>query len=232
MDKLTTALAAPKHVGVLGTGQYASAFARRLLTAGYSVTLGSRYPHQRSSLQHPKDAGDSESALGDVRVTSLEDCVTGNNVIVVALHADHFRSVFTEDLARLCAGKTLVDVSNRSGGRGSGSDGTESNAHLLQSFVPDAAVVKAFNSVSAYVMENDVTAGGPRVVEVASNNVKARAAVCALARDLGFDPCEKGGLRNAWQMEESVLTVLPEWKVAAWATLLLLIFWLLFAVGR
>ena len=175
----------------------------------------------------------------------MEDCVTGNDIIVVALHAEHFRSVFARDptvsgsgLGSLCAGKLLVDVSNRTAGSGrrgpEGAVGNESgsNADLLQSLVPEAAVVKAFNSVSAYVMENYVTAGGARVVAVAGDDAAARAAVCALARDLGFESHENGGLRKAWRMEEAELTVLPEWRVAGVVTLLFLVFWFLFAVGR
>lgn len=175
----------------------------------------------------------------------MEDCVTGNDIIVVALHAEHFRSVFARDptgsgsgLGSLCAGKILVDVSNRTDGscrrvpKGAVGDEGRSNADLLQSLVPEAAVVKAFNSVSAYAMENDVTAGGARVVAVAGDDAAARAAVCALARDLGFESRENGGLRKAWRMEEAELSVLPEWRVAGVVTLLFLVFWFLLAVGR
>ena len=278
MRPLTT-----KRVGVLGTGQFALAFARRLLTAGYSVTLGSRHPQQHRHHHHhhqhhhhhlhalllgssgnDKDAArdsapesDSESAGDDVivTVTSQEDCVTGNDVIVVALHAEHFQTTFSETasgLGGLCAGKVLVDVSNRRA-RGwrdpkppPAGHPPRSNAELLASLAPEASVVKAFNSVSAYVMENDVAArggGGTRRVEVASDDAAARAVVCALARGLGFEPRESGawggggggggGLgKAAWRMEESVLTLLPDWRVAGAVTLLLLLFWLLFAVSR
>ena len=225
------------------------AFVQRLMAAGYSVTLGSRDPQRRQEdVQAFRNTGE---AAGTVSVTSLEDCVTASDVVIVAVHVDHFEGVFGPELSELCAGKILVDVSNRNkkiktrscGFRRPASDdgggekttttttATTSNAFLLASLVPGARVVKAFNTLSAYVMTNDVI-GGDRSVAVASDDVTARARVCQLARDLGFEPWENGGLGNALGMEEGVLRVFPEWTLAGVATGVLFVFWFLFAVGR
>ncbi|XP_076453752.1 metalloreductase STEAP4-like [Babylonia areolata] len=226
---------ARKQLGILGTGQFALAFARRLLTSGHSVVLGSRDPRQRRPHQLPArhGGGESQGDHGGVTVTSLEDCIVSSDVIVVALHVGHYEETFTAELSSLCGGRVLVDVSNERPPRGStplGSTPAPSNAHLLASLVPGAAIVKAFNSVPAYVMEND--AGGRRVVTVASDDVKARAEVCVLARDLGFEPREVGGLGKAGRMEERERRVFPDWTLSVLATLVVLVFWLLFAVSR
>lgn len=231
MENSTPSKATPRNVGIVGTGQYASAFANRLLTAGYSVTLGSRRPEH----PHPFLFGDPEKlAIDEIRVTSLEDCVRGNDVIIVALHVDHFESTFTPEVGRLCRGKVLIDVSNRSSSGSEKNARTKptSNAQLLASLVPEARVVKAFNSISAYVMENDITAGGTRAVPVAGDDIMARATVCALARDMGFEPQENGRLANAWRMEEAVLRAFPEWTLATVVALVVFVFWFLFAVSR
>lgn len=215
-----------KTLGILGTGRFARAFSSRSAAAGYSVTLGSRTPDDDTKTQP------------EVRVTSQEDCVARNDVIIVALHVEHFGNVFTKELSQLCAGKILVDVSNRKSGssccrHGNGDEKKTSNASALQDLVPEAAVVKAFNAVSVFFLEDfDVTTDTGKVVVVAADDDKARGTVCDLARGLGFEPRVGGGLAVARKMEEGVHRLFPHWQPVIPVTLGVTLTWFLFIVCR
>nr|KAG5701403.1 hypothetical protein BaRGS_032735 [Batillaria attramentaria] len=53
-----------------------------------------------------------------------------------------------------------------------------------------------------------------------------------MTRDMGFDPYENGGLGSALAMEESVLVVFPEWKLPGAMAVLVVLFWVIFALSR
>ncbi|KAL8594791.1 hypothetical protein ACOMHN_047509 [Nucella lapillus] len=221
----TTATPARKKIGILGTGNFATAFAHRLLASGYSVIFGSRSPQSRREILAWDDV------VGDVSVTTLEDCVTSSDVIIVALHVDHYEKIFTPEVSKLCSEKVLVDISNEKGNTADTTK-TTSNAQFLASLTPEASIVKAFNCVPAYVMEHDVATGGRRVVPVASDDVSARVAVCALAGEMGFEPEDKGRLSVAGEMEERERRVFPQWTVSVVVMVVVVVFWLVFAVSR
>ena len=142
---------------------------------------------------------------------------------MAAIHLENFRTTLAPR-ADLLSGKVLIDVSNRTNRYSA-----VSNAEFLQSLVPDALVVKAFNSVSAYSMEDQATVSSSRVF-VGSDDQAARERVMDLARDLGFAPCDMGGLRAARSMEAFVLKVFPGWKVPLFLTLGVFNLWALYCV--
>nr|XP_053654579.1 metalloreductase STEAP4-like isoform X2 [Cherax quadricarinatus] len=86
-------------------------------------------------------------------------------------------------------------------------------AEALQEMLPEAQVVKAFNTLSAYVLEREELYCG-REVPVCGGTTFARARVMALVRDMGMVPVDKGGLKNARTLEEIPFQFFPEWKVA------------------
>lgn len=216
-----------KTAGILGSGQYASALAVRLVRAGYDVTIGSRRPDDVKLAS----SADAESGLADVRVTTLQDCIRSNSVIFVAIHSEHFKVTFTPEVASWCAGKILIDVTNRDAAAGSAKGAKTSNARILADLLPHCTVVKAFNTLSAYALESD-SAGGSRRVPVASDDVRARAVVCDVARDMGLEAHEAGGLGYAVQMEESLLRVFPEWRMPVLLAVCVFAFWTIFALTR
>nr|XP_045602054.1 metalloreductase STEAP4-like [Procambarus clarkii] len=106
------------------------------------------------------------------------------------------------------------------------SDGP-SMAEKLQELLPEAQVVKALNTMSAYVLQRgDLYAG--RQVPVCGGTTPARTRVMALVRDMGLAPVDMGGLKNARALEDIPLSFFPEWKLAAIVTgIIFVVFWLL-----
>ncbi|KAK7090628.1 metalloreductase STEAP4-like [Littorina saxatilis] len=188
-----------KRIGILGTGDYARAMSKRLLFSGYDVILGSRSPAARQRALY-------DNCLCGVQMMSLDDCISQCDVLVAAIHMENFKTTLAPR-AEILSDKIVIDVSNRTNRYSA-----VSNAEFLQSLIPASVVVKAFNSVSAYAMEDQTTVRNNRVF-VCSNDPTAIERVMDLARDLGFGPCDMGGLKAARNLEASILKVFPGWKI-------------------
>lgn len=81
----------------------------------------------------------------------------------------------------------------------------ESRSELLQNQIPDAIVVKAFNTMAQEVFEvhKDELLKNKVSCFVASDDEKARKTVMSLAADIGFDPVDTGALRQARLLESA-----------------------------
>ncbi|XP_041352029.1 metalloreductase STEAP4-like isoform X2 [Gigantopelta aegis] len=205
-----------KPIGIIGTGNYGRALAKRLVFSGYDVIIGSRRPQFRQLSTYDK-------CLCDVELTDIVDCVKRCDVLFVAIHAENFK-VTLESISDEFDGKTVIDVSNRDSCLS-----RTSNTEYLSSLIKDAKVVKAFNVISSFVMENDI-AGGSRRVFVAGDDPTARDDVCNLARDMGFAPIVIGGAASAQKIEAFVLQRFPGWKCPIFITFGIFNLWLLYVV--
>jgi 8-hydroxy-5-deazaflavin:NADPH oxidoreductase len=79
---------------------------------------------------------------------------------------------------------------------------TTSAAEEIAKALKGARVVKAFNTVFAQIYAEGVAFGGkPVQTFVASDDAAAKAAVLALANDVGFDARDAGPLKNARYIE-------------------------------
>ena len=205
-----------KPIGIIGTGNYGRALAKRLIFSGYDVIIGSRRPQFRQLSSYDK-------CLCDVELSEIVECVKRCDIIFVAIHAENFKATLGS-ISEEFEGKTLIDVSNRDSCLS-----RTSNTDYLSSLVTKAKVVKAFNVISSFVMENDI-AGGSRRVFVAGDDPPARDVVCNLARDMGFTPIVIGGAASARKIEAFVLQRFPGWKCPIFITFGVFNLWLLYVV--
>ncbi|MGH0150719.1 UNVERIFIED_CONTAM: hypothetical protein FKN15_032568 [Acipenser sinensis] len=181
-------------IGIIGSGDFAKCLSLRLLRCGYHVVVGSRSPKRAAEFfPHVVD------------VTHHEDAVAKANILFVAIHREHYASLW--DLKHLLVGKILVDVSNNT----RMNQYPESNAEYLASLFPDSFVVKGFNVISAWAMQS-----GPkdasRQVYICSNLVEARHQVLEVARQLNFIPVDLGTLSSAREIENIPLQLFTLWK--------------------
>lgn len=123
-------------IGIIGSGDFAKSLTIRLIRCGYHVVIGSR---------NPKFAAEFFPHVVDV--THREDAVAKANLIFIAIHREHYASLW--DLKHLLVGKILVDVSNNV----RINQYPESNAEYLASLFPDSLVVKGFNVISAWALQ-------------------------------------------------------------------------------
>lgn len=169
-------------ITIVGAGNVGSALASGFRTAGHDVRLAVRTPREGLPAPTVAVAGAADDA----------------DFVVLAVPYMTVVDVLGE-LAPP-AGRIVVDATNPFGRPIP--DGHTSTAALVAATVPHCRVVKAFNVVGAEHMTDPRLAGGARVLlPVAADDDDARSAVSALAREIGFDAIEVGGLENAEIME-------------------------------
>lgn len=203
-------------VGIIGCGNMGFALARRLTLAGYTVVMGSRRPGSQQHLHFD--------------VTTIPDCIHRSSILFIAIHADHYTNVLISPLehnSSLFNGKILIDLSNQLKSKSQSDE--FSNAERLQTAVPNAYVVKAFNTISSFVMES-TTAGESRVVFVASDHPIAREKVITIAREMNFEAFNSGSLRTARYLEAYTGSLFPLWKIPIIITVIVLFLWLCFTI--
>lgn len=202
-----------KKIGILGTGDYARALAKRLLRSGYQVIMGSRDPdYQRVT--------SIDEELKPVKLETINNVLSNENIFIVflAVHSKNFTACLAPSIVSV-GDKILIDISNQDKlNKG------ESNAEKLAETFPGVRIVKAFNTLSAYVLESD-TFGGTKQVLIASNDQEARDKVSALSREMGFTPIDYGTLRSARELEAYPLTLMYGWGWPTILTFVIFVFW-------
>uniref|UniRef100_A0A4W5RR12 STEAP family member 4 n=1 Tax=Hucho hucho TaxID=62062 RepID=A0A4W5RR12_9TELE len=175
-----------ERVCVFGTVDLGCSLGLRLLQAGYGVVFGSRSP-KAAVLGH---AAAAQSA----------------HQIFIAVPREHYD--FLVPLANQFKEKVLVDLSNNL----RKNQYPEANAEYLQSLVPGAKVVKCFNTLSAWSLQNGPSDAN-RQVYICGESVEAKQAVMAVATKLGLSALDRGFLLVARELEDFPLQLFPQWRL-------------------
>ncbi|XP_071374453.1 metalloreductase STEAP4-like isoform X1 [Centroberyx affinis] len=190
------AAAAPEQelLCIFGTGDLGRSLGQRLLHTGYRVVYGSRRPHSCGPL--PQGA----------QVLSHAAAAQSASLVFICVHREHYD--FLETLAPQLKGKVLVDVSNNL----RKNLYPEANAEYLQRLIPGASVVKAFNTLSAWGLQNGPSDAN-RQVFLCGDSAEAKQAVAELATRLGFSVLDRGSLSAARELEDFPLQLFPQWRL-------------------
>jgi 8-hydroxy-5-deazaflavin:NADPH oxidoreductase len=181
------------NVAIIGAGKVGRALATTLVRAGHSVVIASR---------DPEDAGSVAAATGARAAGSNTDAVATAEIVVLATPFSSADAIAAE-IRDAVAGKVVVDASNRMsmGANGPDIDTATSNAEELAALLPDARVVKAFNTLFASNQGDPIVEGVQLDGFVAGDDTAARAAVLDLIASIGFQPVDVGPLSRARQLE-------------------------------
>ena len=100
-------------------------------------------------------------------------------------------------------GRPLLDATNpvKAGFALDVGPGGESGAERTQALVPNAHVVKVFNTTGAENIRDPSYAGAATVMFYAGNDIGAKRVAHELASTLGFDPVDAGVLMRARELE-------------------------------
>ncbi|CAF1269981.1 unnamed protein product [Adineta ricciae] len=200
-------------IGVVGSGNMGLAIAYRLFLNGFRVVLGSRFPSRRQGTKY--------------EVGTIVECIRRSSIIFVAVHPENYQDCLVSCLnsePSLFNGKILIDLSNQTSAK-THQQNDLSNAEQLQQAIPNAFVVKAFNTVSSFVMQSE-TAGEPHNILVASDHSVAKDKVIALAREMNFESFNAGSLRAARRLENDTKALFPHWRIPILFALFVLCIWL------
>lgn len=181
-------------ITVIGAGNMGSALTRQLSQAGHSVTVTARDLEPARALATAHNgvtAAGAEQALGD------------SEIVIVATYYDDAVPAL-RSLGSL-SGRIVVDITNpvTPDFMGLALGHTTSAAEEIARAIPEAAVVKAFNTLFAQVLSDGPAFADGAVAPVfyASDDSTAKAAVKALIESMGFQPVDAGGLANARYLE-------------------------------
>ena len=186
----------PRDLGIVGAGRVGLALAALADQAGIDVQVAaSRAPDAiRAQVR---------AAVPGAQVATVAE-VARAQVVVLALPLGKVRSLD----AALFDGALVIDATNYwwelDGRLPQFEDLTTSSSEQVQRTLPGARVVKAFNHLSGYALEELARPRGEAhrlAVAIAGNDRDDVRAVCAVVDQLGFDPVEAGDLAEGVRFE-------------------------------
>ena len=182
------------NIAIIGSGNIGSGLAFTFGQTAYSVSLAS---HHEESARQVAD----KLAKDNISAVSIADAVKGADVVILATP---YEAVSNLASSIDFSGKVVVDVTNPVKADFSGlSIGFDTSAaEEIQTLLPKAKVVKAFNTVFAQVYEQGLEfAGNKAQTFVAADDDAAKQTVLTLANEAGFDAVDAGALSNARYLE-------------------------------
>jgi predicted dinucleotide-binding enzyme len=184
---------------IIGIGNIGSALARHLVDGGESVVLAAK-----------DEAGPEALAqeLGPLaRAASVEDAVTGADVVVFAVWLDTIKEMIATD-AVLLEDKVVIDPSNPLGFDESGQmirtlpEGQSAGSVVAALLPASAHYVKAFGTLAAEGLASSANREPRRaVLFYATDDDAAATTVVRLIRAAGFEPLKAGGVADAGRIE-------------------------------
>ena len=182
------------NILVIGAGNMGSGFVKQLHAAGHQVRVATR--------QADKAAGLAAQYPG-VQAVPLANAASDVDAVIVATgYADAVAAL--RSVGSL-TGKVVVDITNplTADYMGLTLGYSTSAAEEIAKAVPDALVVKAFNTLFAQVLAAGADFGNGQKASVffAGDSDHAKQTVKALAESMGFATIDAGGLKNARYLE-------------------------------
>ena len=177
-------------VAIIGAGNVGKALATSITRAGHDVTITARDP------QHAVAAG---RETGATPADSNAAAVSGADIVILAIPYLGAGQQVAAEIRDQVGGTAVVDVTNpiKVDYSGLATDGS-SAAEEFQKLLPEASVVKAFNTIFATNQANPTAEVDGYV---AGDDEKAKRTVISLVESMGFTPVDVGPLSSARYLE-------------------------------
>jgi 8-hydroxy-5-deazaflavin:NADPH oxidoreductase len=179
-------------VGILGSGIVAQTLGAGFVEHGHEVTMGTRNPQEddvRSWLAKTPGAS----------VGTFAEAARFGDLLVLAVLGRVVEEVIELSKPENFGGKTIVDTTNPladappvNGVLQYFTGPNESLGERIQTLLPQASVVKAFNSVGNTRMVNPWYEQGTPTMFICGDNEVAKAQVTTILQQFGWEPCDCG----------------------------------------
>jgi len=186
------------EIGTIGAGDFAQAFAKRALKAGYKVKL--------SNSRGPDSLREIVNRLGPGAMAATKEEAAACEMVLLAVPWDDV----PETLASLPKWKNqiLIDGTNPFHGKARNftlaNVGNLSTSQLVAALAPGARVVKALNNMTVPNLEGDPAANGARrVVFLSGDDEGAKKQVQALLEGFGYSAIDLGNLRDGGLIQQA-----------------------------
>jgi 8-hydroxy-5-deazaflavin:NADPH oxidoreductase len=188
-------------IGIIGSGLVGRTLGRGFLSEGHQVMLGTRDKAKAEVVQWAKEnpAGKtgnfSETAgFGELLVLATQGAITANAIDLAG--------------AAQFSGKTVIDTTNpiaaappTNGVLHYFTSLEKSLMEQIQELLPDAHLVKAFNSVGNAFMHRPNFPGGKPSMFICGNDENAKKTVTGLLQDFGWEVEDMGKVESARAIE-------------------------------
>lgn len=182
------------QITVIGAGNMGSAFVKQLVRAGHQVKVTAR------------DIGKAQQvAAANPGAIAVATAGAADSADVVVLATGYGDAVDALNAVGNLAGKTVIDITNplTPDYMGLTIGHNTSASEEIAKAVPQAKLVKGFNTVFAQVLAEGADLGNGQKVNVflASDSAEAKDASKHVAESMGFVVVDAGGLKNARYLE-------------------------------
>jgi 8-hydroxy-5-deazaflavin:NADPH oxidoreductase len=203
-----------KKIGVLGSGVVGRALAEGFLKHGYEVMLGTRDPAKG---EVPAWVAEHAAKYPGAKAGTFRETAVFGEIVVLAVKGGAVEEVITQAGPDHLNGKTVIDTTNPLASE-TPVDGiltftTGPNASLgekVQRLLPNAHIVKAFNSVGAALMVNPKFEQGTPTMFLCGNNPESKRLVSEICVQFGWEPNDSGDIAASRALEPlCILWCLP-----------------------
>ena len=206
-------------IGIVGSGQVGQVLAKAFLSEGHEVMLGTRNIEKPEIVKFNIDNS-------SIEIGNFEQTAKFGELIVLATGGS-----VTEEAIKLAghsnfSGKTVIDTTNPiakeppvNGVLKYFTSLDDSLMERIQQWLPDAKLVKAFNSVGNALMYRPGFRGGPPTMFICGNDQEAKKKVVAILRSFGWEAEDMGKVEAARAIEPlCMLWCIPGFLNNHWTT--------------
>ena len=194
------------RIAILGTGVVGNALGQAFITLGHEVKMGARDAKNEKAAAWAKAAGQKASS------GTFADAASFGEMILLATLGVASESALSAAGESNLRGKILIDTTNPLGPMGGGApptlavSGNDSGGERVQRHMPEALVVKAFNTVGSPHMFKPNFPGGPPDMFICGNSAEAKKKVASLLGDFGWGVVDIGGIEASRYLEAMCIT--------------------------
>lgn len=188
-------------IGVLGSGIVGRVLASAFLEEGHQVMLGTRNISKDEVVKWQQE--NKDGLLG-----SFQDTAQFGDIIVLAVGGLAAEDAITLAGKEHFFEKIVIDPTNPiaavppdNGVLKYFTTLEESLMERIQKLIPDARIVKAFNSVGNAFMYKPQFPGGPPTMFICGNNAEAKKTVTGILSDFGWETEDMGAVEAARAIE-------------------------------